>query len=152
MEFRFNSIDEIREFMDQLKGARGGRKGKSEEAETEQAPMTGTAPAPLQPPAVTPGPTFAPQAQPAATAPVFGALAAAPAGPDPAVTDLVGKICARWNESVAANPATGDAALKFFRDNVGNPAATKEQIQGTLLAGLPLDALKKIAGLVGIQA
>ncbi len=145
MKLEFNSIDEIREFMDQLKGTRGGRKGKADEAEDVKADV----PAPLQPPAGS-GPVFAPQVQPVATVPAF----AAPAAPaiDPAVVDLVGKISARWNESVAAQPATGDAALKFFREQVGNAGASKEQIQGTLLAQLSLDALKKIAGLVGIQA
>lgn len=146
MKLEFNSIDEIREFMDQLKGTRGGRKGKTDEADVAADDVKGSAPAPLQPPAAS-APVFAPQAQPAAPAPVFGAPAV-----DPAVTDLVGKISARWNESVAAQPATGDAALKFFREQVGNAGASKEQIQGTLLAQLSLDALKKIAGLVGIAA
>src|SRR5689334_21893351 len=104
MRFCFDTLDEVKDFVKQLKGTRGGK--DKDEPETGGGGGTVTAPPPQMPPpnpgAFTGGsPAFAPPAPGAGQGTAFPAPAAGPVV-DPAVTDLVRRLTVRLDCAVAS--------------------------------------------------
>ncbi len=159
MELKFFSIDEVKEFVKQLKGTRGGKGGDDGDAGTSTtAPV---APAPLQPPtgaAAGFNPTatqgFAPPA--GGAGPAAGAFPAvgAPTGPDPVTLALVQRNSSRIDWCLQPAPAGGgqapDAILQWFRGQCGPDTAnyTLDQIKQVALPRAPLPTLEGIAKLM----
>jgi hypothetical protein len=141
MKLCFDSIEEVKEFVANLKGTRG-KKG-----EIDDAPAA-AAPAPLQPPQTFNPSGFAPQGQPAAQ--VGGAFPAAVVGPAPEVLALVTKITARLDQALAGGQPA-EQALTWFRSQCGPEAAsaTMDQIKGTFLPRMTVPVLENIAKLMG---
>lgn len=143
MELRFSSVEEVKDFVSQLKGTRG-KKGDADEV----APSTQQqAPAPLMPP--NPG-QFTP---PGATG--FTPQAAFPAGPGaqaapPAVAALVQRINVRIDAAIAGGQPV-DAVLNWFRQRCGPEAAaaTLDQIKNQFLAKLSVPNLEETAKVMG---
>jgi hypothetical protein len=144
MELTFSSIEEVKEFVKQLKGTRGGKGDKDD----EPAPQN-LAPAPLQPPAQAFNPGgFAPPAAGAGQA-AAGPFAAGAPAVAPEVLALVGRITTRIDGALAAGQPA-DAALAWFRGEVtrhGHDAsqATMDQIKTVFLSKLGVPALELIA-------
>lgn len=144
MELTFTSIEEVRDFVAQLKGTRRG-KGETE-AETTEAPR---APAPIQPPGAAPQAAFGPTGAvgvagfPAAPGPSFPAVA-------PEIGPLVARINAKIDGAVASGQPT-DAVLGWFRQRCGAEAAnaTLDQIKSHFLAKLSVAHLEETAKLMG---
>lgn len=142
MQLIFDSIEEVKAFVTQLKGTRG--KGKGDDAD-EGAAATTQAPAPLAPP----------QAQTAAFQPAAftppAAGAAFPGAPavDPAVASLVQRIVAKVDGAIASGQPA-DAVLTWFRGQCGAEAsaATMDQIKTVFLHKLGVPGLEQIAKLM----
>jgi hypothetical protein len=144
MKLEFNSIEEVKEFVAQLKGKRGP-KGEGEGGETNTGPQ---APAPVMPPtggaAAFQGPSaaqgFAPVANPFPPA----------TGGDPAIAALVHRIGVGIDTQLARGSDPNNA-LTWFRQQCGPEAAaaTMDQIKTVFLPRLPIAALENIAKLTG---
>lgn len=150
MRLSFDSIEEVKEFVKQLKGTRGG---KSDAADEPQ----GQAPAPLQPPAGGAAPAlgfpsgaagFAPPA-PGATAAVGAFPAAGAPATAPEVQTLVTRIAARIDGCAAAGSDV-NAMLNWLRGQVGAGAeqATMDQIKTVFLPKQAVPQLENIAKLM----
>lgn len=134
MKLEFNSVEEVKEFVGQLKGKRGTKGGE------DDGPVN-PAPQPLMPSQGAAG------FQSIATANPFGAPATPSfGGAAPEVTALVQRI----NTKLAAGQST-DQALGWFRQQCGPEAAaaTMDQIKGVFLPRLTVPALENIAKLMG---
>lgn len=145
MKLCFDSIEEVKEFVGNLKGKRGP-KGESD----EQPAGTQTAPAPLRPPQGGNVPAFSPTTQPTFQPPQGGF----PGGPviDPAIANLVQRIGVRIDGAIASGQAA-DTVLKWFREQcapVDSSAtnASLDQIKHVFLAKLTLPSLEQIAKLM----
>ena len=140
MRLSFDSIEEVKEFVANLKGTRGG-KNKEEDA----PPASAQPPAPMQPPTGAPAafnPTAAPSAFPGAPTP--------PAGPPPEIAALVKRIVDRIDGAIAGGQPP-DSVLGWFRANVGDPgaaSATMDQIKTHFLPKAPQPVLENIAKLM----
>lgn len=145
MKLCFDSIEEVKEFVGNLKGTRN-KKGE------EDGTPTGQAPAPLQPPQTNAGPSFAPggYVPPGAGAVPGGAFPAAGApAPDPAVTALVNRISTRIDSAIqTGQPA--DQVLAWFRGQCGAEAANADMnaIKTVFLPKAPMPTLENIAKLM----
>ena len=154
MELRFSSIDEIKDFMAQLKGTRG-KKGENDDAPT----VAGNVPAPIPVPVA---PAFqaaglvAPQVQHAAQAaagpfaPVAGPVAS------PEVLALLTRITGRVDALIAGTvpgtaPQAPDKVLEWLRSQLGPEAAmaSMEQVKAVFMPRLTQPALEQIAKLIG---
>jgi hypothetical protein len=140
MKLEFNGVEEVKDFVSQLKGTRG-KKGEIDEPQT-------TAPAPVMPPPNPP--QFAPNPS------GFPSTSTAAVGFSPAATPetaLVKRISDKI-DSILASGQPPDAALNWFRQRCASVSpeaatATIDQIKGTFLARLPLSALEETAKLLG---
>jgi hypothetical protein len=154
MRLSFDSIEEVKEFVTNLKGTRG-KKG-----ETDGETATGSAPAPMAIPqggavaGFNPG-GFAPQA--ASAGPMGGGFPVAGAafgGPSPEIAALVQRIIAKFDSSVAAGAANVAQALPWFIGECGKAGvdatnATMDQMKTIFLPKMPAPALDNIAKLMG---
>lgn len=144
MELKFTSIEEIKDFMSQLKGTRGGKGSKDDDG---PAATTGQAPAPLQPPAG--GPAFNPAPNAAFTPPGTGPVFGQASGVDPAVQALVTRINTKIDGAIAGGQPA-DAVLSWFRQQCGPEAAaaTMDQIKTLFLPKAAMPTLENIAKLM----
>lgn len=149
MELKFFSIDEVKDFVKQLKGARGGKN------DADDGPQTGQqAPAPLAPPTgqvqgFQPGSTgFAPPV--GGAGPQGGAFPAAGAqAVAPEVQALVNRIVGAIDKAIqSGQPVEGVA--QWFRGQCGPEAAnfTLDQIKQVALPRAALPVLENIAKLM----
>lgn len=146
MKLCFDSIEETREFVKNLKGTRTGKGGETDDSN----PGTGgqQAPAPIQPPQGQPG-TFNPGG-----AMSFPSGGAAMSGPSPEVLALVQRIAARIDWCLTPAPQGGgqDAGsiLTWFRGQCGAEAAnyTMDQIKQVALPRAAMPTLNDIAKLM----
>lgn len=142
MQLTFNSIEEVREFVKGLKGTRGGKNDDAADA-----------PAPINPPLQPTGTQFG--AGSAGSFQGFGNPAPAGGSPfgggAPAVHPLVGQIIARIDSAIASGQPP-EAALGWFRSNLGPEAAqaTMDQVKTVFLPRLASEQLAQIAKLMGI--
>jgi hypothetical protein len=141
MRLSFDSIEEVKEFVANLKGTRG-KKG-------DDAEVT-TVPDPKMPPAggfAGPGAT---QGFPGTTAPAGGGFPGGPAV-DPAVQGLVTRIVTKLDAALSSGSSNPDGALTWFRQQIGPDAAnaTLDQVKGVLLARQSADKLNTIAQFMG---
>lgn len=145
MRLSFDSIEEVKEFVTQLKGTRG-KKGDGDEA------TTGGAPAPIQPPAGgvagfpgAGGATFAPPGGGAAP----GAFPAPGAGPSPEVAAIVQRINVRLDGAIAAGQPA-EQATAWLRGQCGPEAAnaTLDQLKTVFLPKAAMPTLENIAKLM----
>lgn len=144
MKLCFDSIEETREFVKQLKTSRG--KGDKDEGETGGA-AAGQAPAPLAPPAS--AMQFAPGATAAFTPPAGAAFPSAAPQLDPALQALVNRITTRIDGAIqSGQPA--DQVLAWFRGQCGPEAAnaTMDQIKTIFLPKAAPPTLENIAKLM----
>lgn len=143
MRLSFDTIDEVKDFVKQLKGTRGGKAGEADEGQ----PATGNAPAPLAPPqgAIGGFPGTAGFAPPMPGAAPGGGFPAAVA---PEVQALVARITTRLDQAIGMGQS--DDALKFFRTQCGPEAAnaTMDQIKGVFLPKASVPTLEQIAKLM----
>lgn len=142
MKLEFNSVEEVKEFVSQLKGKRGTGKGGDDET------STGTAPQPLMPPGTPLGVAgFQPQQ---AAGPFSTPAAAQFGGAAPEVMALVQRINAKI-DGTAASGQSLDAAVAWFRGQCGPEAAaaTMDQIKTGFLPRMSVPALENIAKLMG---
>lgn len=167
MKLCFDSIDEVKDFISNLKTARKGKNAGNEDeggeatttttAPVNTAPVTGPAmtatsggaPAPLQPPTDS-GPMGGPAAFPGASGfPGGPAPTAAPTGPSPEVAALVTRIVPRIDAALASGQPA-EAVTAWFRGQCGPEAAnaTLDQIKQVFLAKLTVPQLDNIAKLV----
>jgi hypothetical protein len=147
MELTFSSIEEVKEFVKQLKGTRGPKDKDDEPAAQTLAPL------PLQPPAAGhagfPGSAgFAPPVAGAGQA-AAGPFAAAAPVVAPEVLALVNRIVVRADGAVASGQSV-DSMVTWFRGQCGPEAAqaTMDQIKQVFLPKLSLPALENIAKLM----
>lgn len=149
MRLEFNSVDEVKEFVAQLKGKRGAKGG-----DDDTAVAANPVPTPVMPPPATgfaPGPqaAFVPPGMPGfnpAPPPPVGY----PSGPTPEVLAMIGRICNALDLSLArGQPA--ETALAWFRQQCGPEAAaaTMDQVKSSFLPRMTLPALEQIAKLMG---
>lgn len=150
MRLSFDSIDEVKDFVKNLKNTRGGKDKEDGEV------TSGNAPAPLQPPQGaaaggfpgTGGNTFAPPA--GGAGPQGGAFPAADAtGPAPEALALVQRINVKVDGAIAGGQPA-DAVLQWFRGQCGPEAAsfTLDQIKTVALPRMPMAGLENIAKLM----
>lgn len=152
MQLTFSSIEEVKEFVKQLKGTRGGK------SEAEEAGETNKAPPPLAPP--TTAAAFAPNgagfAAPAAGAtPMGGAFPVAGAnGPAPEALALVTRLTARY-DALATQGQDPNAMLTWFRNECAKAGlaeaanASMDQIKQACLPKLSVPSLEAMAKLMG---
>ena len=140
MKLEFDSIEEVKEFVTKLKGTRGGKADKDDDA-------PGSAPTPLAPP-ISSAPSFAPPAAGAAVA-VAGPFAPAATGPAPEVLALVNRIVVRLDGAIASGQPA-DQALTWLRGQCGPEAAnaTMDQVKTVFLPKAPVPVLENIAKLM----
>lgn len=147
MKLCFDSIEETKEFVKQLKGTRGGKAGEADDAGTA---ATNNAPPPLQPPAgpFNPG-GAAPFNGPAPGGFPQGGFPGAGVTIDPNVMALANRIAAKVDSAIASGQPA-DAALQWFRSQCGPEAAgaTLDQIKQGFLPRLPVATLEGIAKLM----
>jgi hypothetical protein len=156
MRLSFDSIDEVKEFVKQLKGGRRTKADDDGDA-TEQAPATGAAPAPIQPPPAG-APSFTP---PSGPAPTFqpGAAPAPSAPPANTMPAIVGRIVTQVDKLIAGQvpgqpTQPADAVLQWLRGQIAPfdasaANATLDQVKQVYLNKLPEQALNQIAQLIG---
>jgi hypothetical protein len=147
MQLIFDSIEEVKAFVTQLKGTRGKGKGDDGDDGAQTGPASNQAPAPLMPPqqqfnpapppaTFTPPPVnpFPPQAQTAI---------------DPVIAGLVQRITARIDAAITSGQPA-DAVLNWFRGQCGAEAsaATMDQIKNVFLHKLAAPGLENIAKLM----
>lgn len=156
MRLCFDTLDEVKDFVKQLKGTRGGKGGGSDEGDGAQAGTTGQAPPPLAPPAGgapgfpgAGGATFAPPGAGAGAAGGAFPAAGASVGPSPEVLALVNRVVARIDGAIASGQAA-DQVLQWFRGQCGPDAAnaTLDQIKTIFLPKLATPSLENIAKLM----
>jgi len=156
MELKFFSIEEVKEFVTQLKGTRGGKNAKNEDEGNETGTAaTGGAPAPILPPAG--GAAFSPGPSGGAAAGAAGfpgqgsgsAFPAAGASVSPEVDALVKRIVVKIDGAVAGGQPV-EAVAAWFRTQAGPEAAnaTLEQIKTVFLPKMPMAALQNVAQLM----
>lgn len=146
MRLSFDTIDEVKDFVKQLKGTRGGKSEPDELGNAGQA-----APQPLQPPAggaagFNPG--FVPQG--GGAGPTGGAFPAAGAtGPAPEVLALVQRISAKIDGAIAGGQPA-ESVVTWFRTQCGPEAAnyTLDQIKQVALPRMAQVGLEQIAKLM----
>jgi hypothetical protein len=143
MKLKFNSVEEVKEFVAQLKGTRG----KKGDGDGEANPGL-QAPAPVMPPA-NPGAFQGPGATQGFAPPAVSPFPAATGG-DPAIAGLVHRIGAGIDTQLARGSDPNNA-LTWFRQQCGPDAAaaTMDQIKTVFLPRLPMAALENIAKLTG---
>jgi hypothetical protein len=149
MKLEFESIEEVKEFVTKLKGTRGGKADKEDEAAG-----AGNAPAPLAPPAggqFAPGAGFAPPAA-GATPGVAGPFAAAAPVVAPEVLALVTRINTRIDGAVASGQPM-EQMIAWFRGECAKAGVdansyTMDQIKAVALPKMPVPALEGIAKLM----
>lgn len=160
MKLCFDSIDEVKDFISNLKTTRKGKNAGNDDegsetttASVNTAPVTGpaptgAAPAPLQPPTDA-GPMAAPTAFGFPGGPVNPAPTATPSGPSPEVKALVDKIVPRIDAALQSGQPV-EAVTNWFRSQCGPEAAnaTLDQIKQVFLAKLTVAQLDSIAKLV----
>lgn len=144
MRLSFDTIDEVKDFVKQLKGTRGGKAGETDEAPTPLAPPTGQA-------AFNPGgaPGFAPPVG-GATQGGAGPFAAGATALAPEAQALVTRIVTRI-DGAAASGQSVEAMLTWLRNNVGDAAAataTLDQIKTVFLPRASVPTLDNIAKLM----
>lgn len=152
MKLCFDSIEEVKEFVTQLKGTRG-KKGEADDAGT----ATGSAPQPLQPPTGGPSSGF-PSGGPAGfAAPGAGAGPAAGGFPAagaptvaPEVAALVQRITTRVEAAVSSGTTKPEDMITWFRGQcgAGAEAATWDQIKTSFLPKMAVPQLDGIAKMV----
>jgi hypothetical protein len=153
-EFKFFSIEEVKEFVSQLKGTRGkADKGEPEAGDANKAP------APLAPPATTAtafNPTGGGFAAPAGGATPTGGAFPAPAasGPAPEVLALVTRLTTRY-DALATQGQDPNAMLTWFRNECAKAGlaeaanASMDQIKQACLPKLSVPVLEAMAKLMG---
>ncbi|MEL7086871.1 MAG: hypothetical protein AAGL98_00265 [Planctomycetota bacterium] len=160
MKLCFDSIEEVKAFVGELKGTRGGRKGGSDDGEAQ--PQAGQAPAPLNPPQGGPQAAMQPQQTtqfnpgagfPGAAGASAGFLGAGAPGIDPNVQAVVQRIIVAMDGAIAkGQPAA--AVLQWFQGEGVKAGvaeaqnATLDQIKGIVLPKMGLPALENIAKLM----
>lgn len=160
MRLSFDSIDEVKEFVKQLKGTRGPKGSDDDSGAGAQA---GNVPA-LAMPQGNAGPTFVPQgpgAGPGAALGVAGAFPGGASGPvlDPQVGALVQRLNARIAVVIAGDPSKGIPAQPAEQvaiwlrgqcspTNPNAAAATLEQLQNVFIANLGVPQLTEMARLM----
>jgi hypothetical protein len=146
MRLSFDSIEEVKEFVANLKGTRGK---KGDDAETTE--VKGTAPAPLMPPAGGFAGPGAAAGFPGAAAVGGGAFPGGVAQVDPAVQTVVTRIVTKLDAALASGSSNPEGALTWFRSHFGPEAAqaTLDQIKQVMLARLPVATLENIAKMMG---
>jgi hypothetical protein len=144
MKLEFSSIEEVKEFVAQLKGTRG-KKGDGD-GEANPGPQ---APAPAMPPIGAPG-FQGPGAVQGFTAPAAANPFPPATGGDPAVAALVHRIGVGIDAQLARGSDPNNA-LVWFRQQCGPEAAaaTMDQVKTVFLPRLPIPALENIAKLTG---
>lgn len=151
MRLSFDTIDEVKDFVKQLKGTRGGKVGDNDEGAA-----AGNAPQPLAPP-LGQATTFNPAGGPGFAPPAGGAIQTG-AGPfaagatvlAPEIQALVTRIVTRI-DGAAASGQSVDAMLTWLRGNVGDPgaaSATLDQIKTVFLPRASAPTLENIAKLM----
>lgn len=144
-EFKFFSIEEVKEFVGNLKGARGGKADKGEAETGTATATTGGAPVPMGIPDASQQGGF-----PGAGTDFPGPGAQGfPAGPSPEVQALVQRIVTKTDAALqAGQPA--DQALAWFRSQCGAEAAnaTLDQIKTVFLQKLQVPQLTQMAQLL----
>lgn len=148
MRLSFDSIEEVKDFVKNLKGTRGGKAGDSEDTGTAQ---TGNAPQPLAPPGGGFNPGGAAFAPPVGGATLAGAAfpAAGAPGLAPEVQALVTRITTRIDGAIATGQPA-EQVLAWFRGQCGPEAAaaTMDQIKQIFLPKAPVPTLENIAKLM----
>jgi hypothetical protein len=147
MKLCFDTVDELRAFVkEDLKAKRTGK------GEADDAPATGSAPAPLQPPAGGQPATGFPSGPVGFAAPGAGAGPAgggfpAAAAPDPTVAALVQRIVTRVEAAVSSGATKPEDMITWFRGQCGPEAAsaTWDQIKANFLPKLTTVQLDGIA-------
>lgn len=155
MKLCFDSIEEVKEFVKQLKGTRGPK----DKDEPEAGATGGQAPPPIMPPTTQMqgfGNTtaFAPQGLGAAPQAGGFPAAGAPVGPAPEIVAIVAKIVAKLDAGVASghDPV---AALNWFRSELQKAGFDATQhdmasIKAVVLPKMPMPFLENIAKLMAI--
>lgn len=146
MQLIFDSLEELKAFMTNLKGTRGGKNAPADDEGSAQQGGVNQAPAPLMPPQGG-GAAFVQSAPAAFTAPV-NAFPGQPAA-DPVAAGLVQRIVARIDGAIASGQPA-DTVLAWFRGQCGAEAAaaTMDQIKTIFLPKLAVPGLEQIAKLM----
>jgi hypothetical protein len=146
MKLEFSSVEEVKEFVAQLKGSQGRRGAKGD---AEEGASTNQTPAPVMPPAA---PSTGFGSAPSQFSSGFpGAGAGHAPASSPEVTELVRRVNAKIDGAVASGQPT-DAVLGWFRqrcEGVGGAAATLDQIKAVYLPKLSIAHLEETAKLMG---
>lgn len=143
MELKFFSLDEVKDFVKQLKGTRGGKAGDTDDAPQPLAPPQGQVFNPAG------GPGFAPPVG-GATQTGAGPFAAAVPALAPELAALVTRIVTRI-DAAAASGQSVEAMLTWLRNNVGDASAasaTMDQIKTVFLPRASAPTLENIAKLM----
>lgn len=149
MKLCFDSIDEVKAFVGELRGTRGGRKGASGDDPGPDAPSFSPAPA-FNPPA-----TRAPSGFTAHSAPPAGAPAGFPAvgaaGAAPAIHSLAKAIIDRTDAALTTGQPV-EPILNWFKTQLGPDAAnaTWDQMKTVHIPRLSEAQLKQIAPQFGV--
>jgi len=159
MKLCFDSIEEVREFIGNLKGTRGGKGAK--DGDNETGAVTGAAPGPIQPPTqFAPQPAGTPGAPQFAPPPGAGAFPAGPAagaaqvgGGDHAAIALAQRIGTRLDAAIASGQPAEQARawvasqIAAATNNAAASGWTLDQVKAALVT-VPLPALESIAKLM----
>lgn len=144
MKLCFDSIEEVKAFVGELKGTRGGKKGQAEADEPTQQ----QAPTPLQPPGAQ---QFNPQQQMGQqfTPPAGGFPGATVAQISPEVDALVKRIVPKIDGAIASGQPM-DTVLGWFRSELTKngldaAASTLDHVKTVHLPKLSVPALTHIA-------
>jgi hypothetical protein len=143
MKLEFNSVEEVKEFVAQLKGKRGP-KGDNDDGAAEQR-----APAPVLPPAAASTGFGGAPSQFSSGFPGVGAGHAGASSGE--VTALVHRVNAKIDGAIGSGQPA-DAVLSWFRqrcEGVGGAAATLDQIKTVYLPKLSIAHLEETAKLMG---
>jgi len=154
MELTFSSIEEVKEFVKQLKGTRGGKSDNADEA------TAGNAPAPLMPQTGQIGQAFGSQSAGAFAPPVGGATtlggfpAAGAATLDPTIAELVNKCIGRIDGALQSGQPAENCRqwLAGQLASAGHPdasSATLDQIKQVYLPKMAAPWLSQIYTLMG---
>jgi hypothetical protein len=149
MKLEFDSIEEVKVFVAELKGKRGP-KDKGDDDTPPHGAAAVNVPAPMQVPTTQFNP---PNTSTSNSQPAWQVSQAA--GPAPEVTATVGKIAAKLDATLAAGSPL-EPALAWFRGELAKnghdaSAATMDQIKSHFLPKLTMPALEGIAKLMGVS-
>jgi hypothetical protein len=155
MRLSFDTIDEVKDFVKQLKGTRGGKGGSDDDTGATAGNVNvGGAPAGLAPPPAQP-----PAGAPAFTPPAGGAFVPNQAPAPSTMAAIVGRITAQVDKLIAGQvpgqPAQPmDAVLQWLRGQIAPhdasaAAATMDQVKQVYLNKLPEAALTEMARQIG---